>query len=69
MQDPSPGKRKPYTQPILKKLTPEQATLFLVGHAYIGNPGAKELLELLFPEPSDLPRTVGTKSRDSTGLP
>jgi hypothetical protein len=37
-------------KPLLRKLTSEQATLFLVGHAYAGNPGAKELLEVLFQE-------------------
>jgi hypothetical protein len=41
------GTRKPYERPTLRKPTPEQATLFLVGHAYIGNQGAKELLELV----------------------
>jgi hypothetical protein len=64
MQDPSADKRKSYTQPILKKLTRETAVLFLVGHAYIGNQGAKDMLELFFPEQSVLPKTAGTKSRD-----
>ena len=69
MQDPSTGKLKSYIQPILIKRTREMAVLFLVGHAYIGNRGAKDLLELFFPEQSDLPETVGTKSRHSTDLP
>ena len=64
MQDPSGDKRKSYIQPILKKLTRETAVLFLVGHAYIGNQEVKDLLELFFSEQSDLPKTVGAKSRD-----
>jgi len=43
--------RKVYERPALRKLTWEQATLFLVGQAYVGDKGARELLELLFPEP------------------
>jgi hypothetical protein len=43
------SKRKPYERPILRELTSEQAVVFLVGHAYIGNQGAKELMEMLFP--------------------
>jgi hypothetical protein len=42
---------KPYEDPVLRKLTFSQATLFLTGYAYIGEKGARELLELLFPEP------------------
>jgi len=49
-------KRKAYEAPILRKLTSEQATLFLVGHAYIGHRGARELLQLLFWEPTDRPK-------------
>jgi hypothetical protein len=44
--------RKPYELPVLRKLTSEQATLFLMGQAYIGHRGARILLELLFPEPN-----------------
>ncbi len=43
--------RKSYEPPTLRKPTWNQATLFLTGHAYIGDPGAKDLLELLFPMP------------------
>ena len=53
MQPRDVGKPKPYEQPTLRKPTSSQATLFLVGHAYIGDRGATELLELLFPEPAD----------------
>jgi hypothetical protein len=45
--------RNLYEQPILRKLTSEQAVLFLVGHAYIGHRGARVLLELLFPITTD----------------
>ena len=51
MQLPEDDKRRSYDQPLLRKLSPEQACLFLVGRAYVGHQGAKELLELLFPEP------------------
>ena len=47
------NKGKPYERPIFRELTREQAVVFLVGHAYIGNQGAKELMELLFPLPTD----------------
>ena len=49
MQSPIVDGRKFYEQPIVRKLTSEQAVLFLVGHAYIGDEGAQKLLELLFP--------------------
>jgi hypothetical protein len=50
--------RTPYERPAIRKAIAEQASLFLVGHAYIGN-RAKELLELVFPERMDsgLPST------------
>src|SRR5690349_235760 len=40
---------KVYDPPVARKLTREQAILVLVGHAYIGHSGARELLDLLFP--------------------
>jgi hypothetical protein len=43
--------RRVYEQPLFRKLTLDQATLFLVGHAYIGHQGAKVIMELLFPMP------------------
>jgi hypothetical protein len=48
--------RKPYQPPRLRKVTSSQASLFLVGHAYIGHQGAKELLELIFPPFEDTDR-------------
>jgi hypothetical protein len=51
--------RKLYTAPTLRKLTREQATLFLVGHAYIGHQGAREILEILFPAPGVVTRLKG----------
>jgi len=45
--------RKSYERPMLRSLTSNQAALFLVGYAHIGDRGAKELLELLFPKPTD----------------
>jgi hypothetical protein len=40
----APESRKQYQPPGLRKLTPEQAKLLLIGHASMGNEGAKELL-------------------------
>jgi len=39
-----------YEKPQLRKLTPEQAQLLLVGHASMGDQGAADLMELVFPE-------------------
>jgi len=40
-----------YSPPILTRRSSEQATLLLVGHAWVGDSGARDLLELFFPEP------------------
>jgi hypothetical protein len=42
---------KTYSPPKLNKLTPEQAKLLLIGHATVGDEGAKDLLDVLYPEP------------------
>jgi hypothetical protein len=55
---PAPSRRKRYAEPTLRKLTREQATLSLVGHAYIGHQGARQILEILFP-----PGYVATKMK------
>jgi len=39
-----------YESPRLTKLTPEQAKLKLLGHLSVGDQGAKDLLDVLFPE-------------------
>jgi hypothetical protein len=44
-------RKKIYSSPVLTKRSREQATLFLVGHAWIGNSAARDLLKLFFPEP------------------
>ena len=41
-----------YLPPVLMQRSHDQAALFLVGHAWIGDAGARDLLELLFLEPS-----------------
>ena len=71
MKSPHSDNRIAYAQPILRKPTSEQATLFLVGHAYIGNRAAKELLELVFPERTESELTCdGTcVTRDYGALP
>lgn len=38
-----------YETPRLKKLKPQQAEQFLLHHAKLGDPGAKELLALISP--------------------
>lgn len=43
--------RKPYQKPALKKLTPEQAKLKVVGRASRGDQGAKQVLDTMFPDP------------------
>lgn len=40
-----------YHPPRVTRLTPEQAKLKLLGHLSVGDQGAKDLLDLLFPEP------------------
>jgi hypothetical protein len=37
-----------YQKPALRQITPEQATLLLIGHATIGDQGAKEFMEVVF---------------------
>jgi hypothetical protein len=41
---------KAYSPPRLNKLTPEEAKLLLIGHATQGNQGAKDLLDLVYPD-------------------
>jgi hypothetical protein len=41
--------KEAYSKPKLSQRNVEQAKLFLVGHAWIGDQGARVLLELLFP--------------------
>ena len=40
---------KIYEPPCLKKLNAEEAKQFLIHHATLGDPGAKELLALISP--------------------
>jgi hypothetical protein len=44
--------RKPYEKPAATKLTAEQAKLKLLGYASLGDQGAKDLLEMMFPAAS-----------------
>jgi hypothetical protein len=43
--------KKPYHAPMVRKLSPEQAKLLLNGRAMMGDPGAKDLLEVIYREP------------------
>ena len=47
--------KRPYLSPQLNTLSFEQASLFLVGQAWNGDPGARALLELMFPLQSEQP--------------
>lgn len=51
MSEDAKAPKKTYSAPGLMQRNREQATLFLVGHAWIGDTGARHLLELFFPEP------------------
>jgi len=57
--------RKPYEKPTATKLTPEQAKLKLLGHASMGDEGAKDLLKALFPEI----RSENSRSEESKDQP
>jgi len=41
--------QKSYEGPALKKLTPKEAKEFLLHHAKLGDPGAKDILALVRP--------------------
>jgi hypothetical protein len=41
---------KVYDRPQFRKLTSAQASLILLGHAGVGDSGAKGLIEIVFPE-------------------
>lgn len=47
--------KKPYLPPQARKLGTEQGILILVGRAWAGDKGARELLELIFPGPGEKP--------------
>lgn len=42
--------RKPYEKPTVTKMKPEEAKLKLIDLANKGEEGAKEMLEMMFPE-------------------
>ena len=46
---PEEAPNRSYSPPQLRILNFEQASLFLVGHAWNGDPAARELLVLIFP--------------------
>lgn len=59
--------RGTYASPTLKTLTPEQAKLWLLGHASQGHEGAKELLEVLFPDSNEYERASPRIKREREG--
>jgi hypothetical protein len=56
----APVGKKPYSRPEVRKLGTEQGILLLVGRAWAGDKGARELLELVFPEPGGMPAAAST---------
>jgi len=54
--------KKEYQAPIVRRLSSEQAKLLLLGHASIGDQGAKDLMNLVFPEPA-MSKPTSDKSR------
>jgi hypothetical protein len=52
--DPGEDKsRKPHKKPIVTKLAPAEAKLKLLNVAKRGDQGAKEMLEMMFPEEAE----------------
>lgn len=45
--------RKPYPKPSYTQMPAEEARIFLLEHANRGQQGAKEMLELIFPNAKD----------------
>jgi hypothetical protein len=58
--------RKPYEKPTVTKLTPEEAKFKLIDHASRGDQGAKDMLEMMFPEETKKLST-GEKSQQDNG--
>jgi hypothetical protein len=58
--------RKPYEKPTVRKLTPEQATLVLTGHAMMGDQGARHLMDLVYPDPQQSAAEVASADPGTT---
>lgn len=54
-RQPEQALRKPYSAPEVHRLNFEQASLFLLGHDWDGDPYARDLLELIFPPQAERP--------------
>jgi len=54
--------RKPYDKPTATKLTQEEAKRKLIDHASRGDEGAKDILEIMFPEEAKKLSTSKKKS-------
>jgi len=48
----SQSELKPYSSPKLNKLRPEHAKLIVIGAATVGDQGARDLMDLMFPDPN-----------------
>jgi hypothetical protein len=54
MQSPKKARvLKTYDSPVLRKLEPKAAQDFLLHHATIGDPGAKDILQLVSPNENE----------------
>jgi hypothetical protein len=47
---------KPYSSPRLNELRPEQAKLILIGAVTLGYQGARDLMDVMFPDPNQYER-------------
>lgn len=54
-------RNQPYKKPASRQLSLEQAKLKIIGHAVVGNQGAKELMELLYQKPPAPAKSNETK--------
>jgi hypothetical protein len=61
----APVDRKAYSRPEVRKLGTEQGILMLVGRAWTGDKGARELLELIFPEPGGMNAAASQSPQDA----
>jgi hypothetical protein len=55
---------KTYSPPKLRKLAPEQAKLLLIGRATEGDKGARDLLDVLFPDSNEDERASPCNERE-----
>jgi hypothetical protein len=55
--------RKPYSKPLFTQMSKEEARTFLLERANRGQQGAREMLELMFPDAKKASATKGSAQR------